>query len=122
MAWTREQILAVRDLPLREVTVEAWGPDAKVWLRTISAAERDRYILMQRKSPDVTELDPENFRARFLVFCICDQNGTRLFEDHEAAVLGAKCGPAIDFLYEQAQALNSLTKSETEEVEDARKN
>ena len=46
MAWTREQILAVRDLPLREVTVEAWGPDAKVWLRTISAAERDRYILM----------------------------------------------------------------------------
>ena len=111
----------MRDLPLREVTVDAWGR-AKVWLRTMSAAERDRYFLLSRKGPDSMEADPENFRARFLVFCICDEIGNRLFDDLEADELGAKCGGAINFLYEQAQVLNRLTKPEPEQVEDARKN
>ena len=37
-------------------------------------------------------------------------------------VLGAKCGAAIDFLYERAQALNSLPSPKPKQVEDARKN
>ncbi len=122
MAWTREQILAVRDLPLREITVEAWGPDAKVWLRTISAAERDRFFLLSRKGPETMEPDPENFRARLLVFCICDPEGNRLFDDDEAALLGEKCGPAIFQLYAEAQEMNAFSRPETEQVEDARKN
>jgi hypothetical protein len=57
MAWTREQILAIRDLPLREVKVEAWD-GASVWLRTMSAGERDRFFLLSRKSPDSLERKP----------------------------------------------------------------
>jgi hypothetical protein len=121
MGWTREEILAVKDLPLREVTVEAWG-GAKVWLRTISAGERDRYFLLSRKGPDSMEPDPENFRARLLVFCLCDELGARLFADDEAGLVGAKCGPAVNFLYEQAQELNAFNKREVDQVEDARKN
>jgi hypothetical protein len=122
MAWTREQILAVKDLPLRQVTVEAWGPDATIWLRTMSAGERDRFFLLSRKSPDSLEPDPENFRARLLVYCICDDQGRRLFADDEIALLGEKCGEAINFLYAEAQALNAFSKPEPEQVEDARKN
>ena len=122
MAWTRDQILAVRDLPLREVTVDAWGPDAKVWLRTMSAGERDRFFLLSRKSPDSMEPDPENFRARLLVYCICDEKGKRLFADDEIALLGEKCGEAINFLYAVAQEMNAFQKAEPEQVEDARKN
>jgi hypothetical protein len=121
MAWTREQILAVRDLPLREVHVPAWD-GATVWLRTISAAERDRYFLLSRKSPDASDVDPENFRARFLVFCLCDELGNRLFGDEEAELLGAKGSTAINFLFLEAQKLNQLDRSETDAVEEARKN
>jgi hypothetical protein len=121
MAWTREQILAVKDLPLREVKVQAWGPAASVWLRTMSAGERDRYFLQSRKG-DSMELDPENFRARLLAYCLCDPNGKRLFKDDEVDLIGAKCGEAVNFLYAQAQDLNAFDKTETEKVEDARKN
>ena len=121
MAWTREQILNVRDLPLREVTVEAWD-GASVWLRTISAGERDRFFLMSRKSPDSLEPDPENFRARLLVYCICDENGERLFRDDEVELLGEKCAGAINQLYAEAQSLNGFNRPDAEQIEDARKN
>jgi hypothetical protein len=119
MAWSREQILAVQDLPLREVEVDAWD-GAKIWLRTMSAAERDRYFMLSRKSPDSLEPDPENFRAKLLVFCLSDETGTRLFADDEAALLGAKCGNAIMQLFAEAQSLNLLVAKDA--VEDARKN
>lgn len=121
MAWTREQILAVRDLPLREVKVDAWD-GASVWLRTMSAGERDRFFLLSRKSPDSLEPDPENFRARLLVHCVCDETGARLFGDDDIALLGEKCPAAINQLYAEAQALNAFNKAEPEQVEDARKN
>lgn len=121
MAWTREQILAVRDLPLREVQVEAWD-GASVWLRTMSAGERDRFFLLARKSPDSLEPDPQNFRARLLVYCVCDENGERLFNDDEFELLGEKCATAINQLYAEAQSLNGMNRPEPEQVEDARKN
>jgi hypothetical protein len=122
MAWTRDQILAVKDLPLREVKVNVWGDGASVWLRTMSAADRDRYFLLSRKGPDSMEPDPENFRARLLVFCLCDEHGQRLFADDEAPLIGEKCGAAINFLFTAAQELNGLARPEPEQVEDARKN
>jgi hypothetical protein len=122
MAWTREEILAVRDLPLKQVTIDAWE-GAVVWLRTMSAAERDRYILLSRKTPTSLEPDLDNFKARLLVFCISDEWGTRMFRDDEADLVGSKCPRAIAQLYDEALRMNSLAAdSEAEAVEEARKN
>jgi hypothetical protein len=118
MAWTRDQILAVKDLPLKEVPVPAWGQGVTVWLRTMSVAERDRYILFVRK-PETFEADPDHFRAKLLVFTLSDESGNRLFRDDEYELVGAKCSGAIDLLFEAAQRLNGLAG---EAVEDARKN
>jgi hypothetical protein len=117
MAMSRNAILAVDDLPRKEVPVERWHDT--VWLRTITAAERDAYMLRARPTADGGEPDYENFRARLLVYCLCDENGERLFDDHEDHLLGAKCGDAIGFLFTEAQKLNGLMPVA---VEDARKN
>jgi hypothetical protein len=121
MAWNRDQIIDVHDRPMKEVKVPAWGEGASVWLRMISAAERDRYYLLSRK-PGTAEADPENFRAKLLVFSICDENGRRLFNDDEFDMLGDKCGAAISLLFDEAQRLNKLIADEADEVEEARKN
>ncbi len=117
MAMTREQILAVDDLPRKEVTVPHWKNS--VWLRTITAAERDAYMLSARPPVDGQPPDFDNFRARLLVYAICDETGKRLFRQGEDALIGGKCGDAIGLLFEEAQKLNGL---EPEAVEDARKN
>ena len=121
MAWNRDQILGVIDLPLKEIAVPAWGDDVTVWLRTMSVAERDRMFMLARDL-STGQLDPENFRAKVLVFCICDAEGNRLFREDEADLLGQKSAEAIVLLYNEARALNKLDRSETETVEDARKN
>ena len=117
MAMSRDAILAIDDLPRKEVTVEKWHDT--VWLRTITAAERGSFMLRARPPADGEEPDYENFRARLLVFCICGEDGRRLFDDDEDHLLGAKCGHAIGFLFAEAQKLNGLAPGA---VEDARKN
>ena len=121
MAFSRDDILAVNDRPMKEVPVPVWGDGASVWLRMISAAERDRYFLMTRKG-DTFEANPDNFRAKLLVFAICDEEGKRLFADDEAELLGRKCGDAINLLFGEASKINGLTRNDADEVEDARKN
>jgi hypothetical protein len=117
MAMTREQILTVDDLPRKEVPVPKWNDT--VWLRTITAAERDAYMLSARPVAEGEEPNYENFRARLLVYAICDAQGNRLFKDGEDDLVGAKCADAIMLLFREAQALNGLAP---DSVEDARKN
>src|SRR5215813_3737713 len=105
MAWGRDQIVSVNDLPIREVPVPVWGDGATVFLRTMTAADRDLCFMLARKG-DSQDVDPYNFRARLLVFCICDEFGVRLFRNDEVDLLGAKCGAAIGHLFAEAQKLN----------------
>ena len=54
------------------------------------------------------EPDPENFRARFLVYLhLRRRTASACSTTTKLALLGDKCGPAIDFLYAEAQALNA---------------
>ena len=90
-----------------------------VWIRTITAAERDAYMLSARPHVEGEQPDYNNFRARLLVFALCDETGKRLFRDGEDLLVGAKCADAIGLLFDEAQKLNGLKPSA---VEDARKN
>lgn len=112
----RQDILAAQDLPRAEEPVEEWGAGATVALRAITAAEFDRFQLSlaaRRNDPD----GMHNMRCRFLVFCLIDEAGQRLFGDDEADLLGAKNRAPIERLYEKAQALSGLGPKAIEEAE-----
>jgi hypothetical protein len=124
MALTREEILAAQDLRRELVPVPEWGTDAKgepaaVYVRTITGADRDRYQLSLRPDAEGDPIDLDNFRARFLCFCICDEAGRRLFADDEGELIGGKSADALARLWVAANRLNG---TDAEAVERARKN
>jgi hypothetical protein len=111
---SREQILAVRDLTIEEVEVDAWG--GTIGVRVMTGAERDRFegmILDAQERGQRTE----NFRARLLSLCLCDQQGGRLFDTLEIDRLGEKSCVALDQLFDVARRLNKLSPDEVDKLQ-----
>jgi hypothetical protein len=118
MALGRDAILAADDLPREAVPVDEWGKGETVMVRAITALDFERFQLSIADYRD----DPskaDNIRCRFLVCCLVDAAGQRLFGDDDARALGQKHPAPIARLYVKAQELSGLSANA---VEDAAKN
>lgn len=96
------------DIEIEEVPVPEWKDS--VFIKALSGAERDAFEMANRKK-GVADL--RNYRARFLVRCIVNENGTRVFTDAQAADLGRRSSKVLDRLYNVAGKLSG-TDDETE--------
>lgn len=115
---TKEEILGLDDLGTIEVVVPEWG-GKKVKLKAMSALERDSYeleVFNERETARKESRPLTNLRARYLVRCIVNADGKRLFADGDAPALGAKSGKALDRLYDEARKLNGNTAEEAEAI------
>ena len=88
----------------------------------MSGAERDAFetaIVSTRKTggKKTREIDTNNFRAKFLVRTIADENGKRVFSDEDAESLGDKSANVISRLFDIAQEVNGLTAQDVEDLE-----
>jgi hypothetical protein len=112
---SREQILAAADLPREEVLIPEWG--GTVWVRTLSAAERDAFeaASVQARGKD-RSVNLANLRARLAVLCLVDEQGQRLFTDTDAVALGQKSAKALAKVYDVAARLNGLSADDVEEL------
>lgn len=113
MTLDREQILNADDLQLQELDVPEWG--GSVFIRTLSGAERDMFEADFLKHKD--EGMAPNARAKFAVLVLCDAEGTRLFQDADAAQLGQKSGAALSRIFTAAMEANYMTEEDIEELE-----
>lgn len=114
MALTKDDILALDDLPRESVDVPEWG--GTVYVRTLTGTERDAFeasVMAPRKG---ARMNTANIRARLGVLCIVDENGERLFSDRDAIELGKKSAPALDRIFTAAQRLNGLSAEDIEEL------
>ncbi len=111
---TRDAILAVDDLPIKEVKVPEWG--GSVFVRSLTAADRDKYessIVMA----DSEEKKYENIRARFLALVMVDQKGEVMFkEEGDVLLLGKKSAAALDRVWGVAQHLNKINKADIDQL------
>ena len=107
----KDDVLKKDDHKTIEVEVPEW--DCKVILRTISGTMRDRF------EQQTFGKSSSNVRAKFLVLCIVDDKGERIFNDADAATLGMKSSVALDRLFSEAAKLNRIGEAE---IEDAAKN
>jgi hypothetical protein len=114
MFLSRDAILKVDDLPFEDVEVKEWG--GVVRIRTMTGSERDAWeqALFDEKGKIKKAKD---IRASFLVLCLIDENGQRIFKDTERDTLGAKSSLVLDRLFTVAQRLNGLGKKDVEELE-----
>jgi hypothetical protein len=107
MSLSKAAILAAKDVRLSSAEpVPEWGGD--VYFKTLSGLERDAF------EESYQDNKMRAFRVRFLVLTLCDEGGSRLFEDGDFEALGQKSSTVINRLFEKAWSHNAFT---TEAVE-----
>lgn len=111
MALTADQILAADDLGMVKVTVKEWGGD--VFIRVMTVGELDAYQ-QEWAANKLTGVD--NFRAKFLARCLCDDAGTRLFSDEQIEKLASKSAKVVSRLFDKAAQHNAITEKDVEEL------
>lgn len=113
MALSREQILSNKAKRVEKIAVPEWGGD--VFIREISAAERDAFELEMAKGKGST-VKP-NFRGSLAALVLCDESGTRLFSNTDASQLGQMPSSGVDRVFAAASKLNAFSKEDVDELE-----
>ena len=108
----RDQILAADDLKREQVEVPEWG--LTVWIRTMTAGERDlweQWVFGQK------DLARRTVRSALVAFTATDETGDRIFTDDDIEPLAAKSAGALSRLYNVATRLNLILASDVDELE-----
>jgi hypothetical protein len=115
MQLTREQILNAEDLPREAVEISEWG--GMIWVRGLSASERDEFDLSFFEEDGKRKTRQEslkNIRARLVALTVCDVHGNRIFTDGDIDAIGRKSGKIIDRLYDVASRLSGISGRDVE--------
>jgi hypothetical protein len=111
----RSEILGAQDLARELVPCPEWG--GAVWVRTMTAAERDEWEASRLHGEGRRrDVSLENMRASLVAACAVDEHGNRLFDDADVEALGAKSARALDRLFQVAQRLNGVTAEDLDEI------
>ena len=126
MILSRDAILAADDLPRETVEVPEWG--GAVIVQGLTSRQRDLFeASIQKRRPggkkrhkdqQETEdrIDLDNFRAKLVVRCVVDEQGSRIFGDQDIETLGAKSAQAVSRLFDVAQRLCGMSNEDVEEL------
>ena len=108
---TRDQILAADDIHVE--AVDQWGG---VYVRVMDGASRDAFE--EACAADRKRIGKKRgIRAWLAVYAVCDEHGTRLFEDGDVEAVSRKSAIALDAIFTVAARINRLFKADIEELE-----
>ncbi len=111
---SREEILTADDLPVLKVPTPEWGDKSFVFVRTLTAAEREE---MRHFGTDKDGKQIPNYLGRFIAAVLCDSKGNRIFEDSDAEELGGKNPTVMLRVNDAAQTHNKMGDEEGDETE-----
>jgi hypothetical protein len=109
MSLTKEQFLGARKLAIEPLDVPELG--GQVFVREMTAAERDRFEAAHIKAPFV------NLRARLAAATLCDDQGALLFGPGDVEALGLIPARILDRVFPVASRLSGLSRSDVEDLE-----
>ena len=113
---TRDAIFAINDRKVVEVKDIPDWPDS-VFIKELGANDIDRWEQAIAENRTAKIKPPLYFRGLLLSMAICDANGTRMFSDAHAKVLGEKSMKAVDYLYDAIAKLSGLRKEDQDAIE-----
>jgi len=118
----RDDFLNMPEPEIREHFCKALN--ATVYLKEIDALDYENYTrsLLEFKTDKngntSFEYRPEGMRLKFLVRCLCDANGNRLFKEDEYELLGhtlsGRNSRAVQELYEKSVEINGGNEEDLE--------
>lgn len=114
---SREDILrGGANVKVVEVPVPDWG--GRVFVRGMTGRQRDRveqlFVVARQRNQPV-----DNARGIVCAYCLCNEQGVRLFDDNDAGALGELDANIIDLIYDTAARLSGI---KADSVEGAEKN
>lgn len=111
---SKDDILKAEDLPREVVEVPEWG--GAVLVRGLSASERDHFesSIVELRGKE-RKIHLEDIRAKLASLTMIDEQGNRLFSDHEVAALGKKSAQAVQRVFDAAQRLSGISSQDVEE-------
>ena len=115
---TREDILNADDLVREEVFIPEWN-NMSAWVRTLTAAERDRFEAGMLVDQKAGKLNLQNLRARLVVECLVDKDSKdakKIFGASDAEALGAKNAGAVQRIFNVAQRLSGFTDQDATDI------
>lgn len=104
MALDKAAILAKAKPRIIEVQVPEW--DGTVYLREITAGQRDQFDAWQLAQTDDTRF--RDIRARLLVMSLCDADGNLMFSISEITTVSDFPASVVNRLWESAIDLNGM--------------
>lgn len=110
-ALTKDQIFSASDANLLKLHVPEWKGD--VYVRVMTVGERDAYENeWQRKR----ETGVDDFRTKFLVRCLVNESGERLFDNGDVQRLSQKSAKVMNRIWLAAMEHNQLSDESIEEL------
>jgi len=110
---TRSAFMAIPTPEVETHYIEEVGCD--VCFKQMTAQELDSYdwSLVKFEIDKETGIEnitrrTDNTKAKYLVRCLCDADGVRLFTDDEYLLLGQKPPKVINALHKKAQEVNGI--------------
>ncbi len=113
MLLTKEQIIGVQDRKTQVVTVEEWGGDVTLIEPSAKDVDDIQDAMMKLSSDGKKsdfQMDNSNIRAKTVVRCILNADGTQMFKDSEADELGKKSDVVIGHLYNLIEEMQGTVK------------
>jgi hypothetical protein len=111
----RAAIFDATDLVIEKVAVKEWGGD--VYVKGITGEERDAFeASFITTKGNVRDINYKNMRAQLVARAACTADGTRIFTDNDAALLGRKSAAALDRVYAVAARLAGISKEDEEQL------
>ena len=119
-ALDRDELLSLDDAEIEEVDMNQWWPGKKVFVRSMTVADRDAFEaegLRREGRGKKTRYVPtlKDTRSRLLVRCLCDDSGVLIFSPEDAPQLARKHSGAVEHLTEVARRINGLSGDDDEE-------
>jgi hypothetical protein len=103
MALTKEQILGIVDIKVKEIEVPLWG--GTLFIKQLTRGQQDEYLhrqfgkfgVKQQGKTQNIESSMDMFGHDSWIFAqgVCDENGKRLFTDKEVEAINQKNGEAV---------------------------
>jgi hypothetical protein len=108
MALSKEDILGAKDTTVRAIDVPEWG--GETFIRVLTGTELDALTTAMAKLGGERSTQPSAIAAEFVVRCVCDADGKRLFDDKDVGSLVGKSTKVLTRIAEDAMGLNGLTE------------
>ena len=119
-ALNRDDLLSLEDAEIEEVDMNQWWPGKKVFVRSMTVADRDAFeaegLKREGKGKKLRYVPTlKDTRTRLLVRCLCDEAGALLLGPEDIEALSRKHSGAMEHLTEVARRINGLSGEEEDE-------